>query len=221
MSDHTEALDEALATYLKTLSAAGESDVLRRLRERTAPMAEAEMQISVEQGRLMALLARLIGARRALEVGTFTGYSALCVAEALPVDGKLIACDVSEEWTAIAREFWAEAGVDDRIDLRIAPADETLAGLRAAGEDDTYDVAFVDADKEGYGAYYEACLALLRPGGLLLFDNAFLGGRVAVPEVGDAAAHHVRELSERIFADARVDGALVPIGDGLLLARKR
>ena len=221
MSDHTEALDPALGAYLQAVCATRESDVLRRLRARTAPLPDARMQISVEQGRLMAFLVRLTGARRALEIGTFTGYSALCVAEALPEDGRLVACDVSEEWTAIGRPFWEEAGVAARIDLRLAPALETLAALRAAGEEGTYDFAFVDADKTAYGAYAEACLALLRPGGIVLFDNAFQGGRVVAPSPDDEAAHHLRALTERLFADPRVDVSLVPVGDGLLLARKR
>jgi predicted O-methyltransferase YrrM len=221
MSHRTENVAEALAVYLRDISAARESDVLRRLRERTAPMAEARMQISVEMGRLMALLTRLTGARRALEVGTFTGYSALCIAEALPEDGTLVCCDVSEEWTSIGRAFWEEAGAAGRIDLRLAPALGTLVGLRAAGHEGTFDLAFVDADKEAYAAYAEHCLALLRPGGLVLFDNALWGGTVVAPEPDDEAANVLRALTERLFADERVDPALVPIGDGLLLARKR
>ncbi len=208
-------------SYVHAANARRESDVLRRLRERTATLPEAQMQISVEQGRLIALLTELVGARRALEVGTFTGYSALCIAERLPADGLLVCCDVSAEWTAIAREFWREAAVLERVDLRLGPATETLAALLAAGEEGSFDLAFIDADKEGYLGYVEACLALLRPGGLLLVDNMFLGGRVLTPEVDDAAAKVVRDVAERAFADPRLDPVLVPIRDGLLVARKR
>jgi caffeoyl-CoA O-methyltransferase len=221
MSLTTAGLDDKLRAFLHAASAKREDDVLARLRAETAPLEMARMQISVEQGRLMALLAQSIGARRALEIGTFTGYSALCVARVLPEDGTLVACDVSEEWTAIARRAWTEAGVADRIDLRLAPADETLDAMRAAGEDGTYDFAFIDADKEAYDGYYERCLALLRPGGLLTIDNVFLGGRIVDLDTEDRAADVVRALSTKIADDARVDPALVPIGDGLWVVRKR
>ena len=221
MSRTTAGLDDKLRAFLQATSIGREDAVLTRLREETAPLEMARMQISVEQGRLMALLAQSIGAHRALEVGTFTGYSALCVARVLPENGKLVACDVSEEWTSIARRAWAEAGVADRIDLRLAPANDTLDALRAAGEDGTYDFAFIDADKEAYDGYYERCLALLRPGGLMTIDNVFLSGRVVDVETEDPAAAVVRALSYKISADPRVDPALVPIGDGLWIVRKR
>ena len=179
------------------------------------------MQIAPEQGQFMALLARLMGARRALEVGVFTGYSALAVALALPQDGRLVACDVSAEWTAVARRYWAEAGGAHKIALHLAPALETLAALRAGGEEGTYDLAFIDADKVNYGAYYEACLALLRPGGLVLVDNVLWGGAVADPAVQDAETRAIRAFNERLHGDPRVDLAVLPVGDGLTLARKR
>jgi caffeoyl-CoA O-methyltransferase len=221
MSSHTGGLDPALRAYLQSMSARAEDPTLAALREATACLEEARMQISVEQGRLMGLLTRMLGARRALEVGVFTGYSALCVARELPPGGRLIACDISEEWTSVARRFWREAGVDNRIELRLGPAEQTLANMIDAGESGTFDFAFVDADKEGYAGYYEQCLRLLRPGGTMAFDNAFLGGAVVAPGPGERAAAVVRTLTERAFEDPRVDTALVPIGDGLLLVRKR
>ena len=220
MSTRSHALGEALGAYVRNVSMAGEDALLARLREETSQLEMARMQISVEQGRLMALLAGAIGARRAVEVGVFTGYSSLCVASALPDDGKLVALDVSEEWTAVARRYWAEAGVSHKIDLRLAPAGQSLAAMLAAGEAGTYDFAFIDADKDAYPGYYAQCLELLRPGGLVLIDNMFLNGRVVEPKADDRAAHIVRDLAEAIFADRRVAPALVPIGDGLLLARK-
>lgn len=221
MSTRTLGLDEGLARHLLEVSLPREGDALARLREETAKLPMAVMQISVEQGRLMELLARALGVRRAIEVGVFTGYSALCVARALPEDGRLVACDVSEEWTAVARRYWREAGVAGRVDLRLAPASETLAAMIAAGESASYDFAFIDADKEGYDGYYEQCLALLRPGGLLTIDNMFMNGRVADPKPDDAGGLAVRDLARKIAADGRVDAALVPIGDGLQLVRKR
>ena len=221
MSTSTGDLGDAVRAFLQNTCMTREDPVLARLREATAPLEMAGMQIAVEQGLFMALLARLLGARRTLEVGVFTGYSALCVARVLPPDGRLVACDVSEEWTTMARRFWTEAGVADRIDLRLAPGLETLAALTAAGEDGTYDFAFVDADKEGYIDYYEACLPLMRSGGLIAFDNAFRGGRLADPEADDEGTRVMRALHDLVFRDARVDPALVPIGDGLLLARRR
>ncbi len=195
--------------------------MLAELRAETAKLPMAIMQISAEQGRLMEVLARSLGVKRAIEVGVFTGYSSICVARALPPDGKLVACDVSEEWTAVARRYWAEAGVAEKIELRLAPASETLAAMLEAGEGGGYDFAFIDADKEGYPGYYEQCLELLRPGGMLALDNAFMGGRVFDGESPSEGARVVRALTEAIFRDERVEPALVPIGDGLLLARKR
>ena len=191
-----------------------------RLRAETSRLPRGTMQISPEQGQLMGLLVRLMGARRALEIGTFTGYSALAVALALPADGKLICCDVSEEWTQMAQRYWRAAGVAERIELRIGPA-ETLAGLRAAGEDGRFDFAFIDADKKSYDLYYEQCLKLVRPGGLIAIDNALWHGWVADPAYRDADTAAIRALNRKIRDDTRVDMVLVPIGDGLLLARRR
>jgi predicted O-methyltransferase YrrM len=207
--------DYTLANWLR------DDDIKRRLRERTAQLSNAGMQISPDQGQLMALLARSIGARLALEVGVFTGYSALCVAEALPADGKLIACDISEEYTSIGKPFWREAGVTDRIDLRIGPAVDTLHRLLGEGRNGTFDFAFIDADKSHYNEYYEACLQLLRSGGLVLIDNVLWGGSVANAAKRDADTDAIRELNATLHQDRRIDLALVPIGDGLTVARKR
>jgi predicted O-methyltransferase YrrM len=179
------------------------------------------MQISPDQGALFSLLVRLIGARHTLEVGTFTGYSALAVASALPEDGRLIACDVSEEWTRIARRYWQEAGVASRIDLRLAPASETLAGLLRDGQAESFDFAFIDADKIAYDAYYELCLQLVRVGGLIAVDNTLWAGRVADPAENDADTTAIRALNRKVIADDRVDACLLTVGDGVLLARKR
>jgi predicted O-methyltransferase YrrM len=169
----------------------------------------------------MALLVQLVGARRTLELGTFTGYSALCVANALPPDGRLLCCDVNAEWTAVARRYWAAAGVAHKIDLRLAPALETLDALLAAGEAGRYDFAFIDADKVHSDAYYERVLQLLRPGGLVAIDNALSDGRVVAPPPDDASAQALDALNRKVAVDARVTSSLVPIADGLLLARKR
>ena len=169
----------------------------------------------------MAFLIRLTGARRALEIGVFTGYSGLAVASALPEDGKLIACDVSEEWTRIARRYWEEAGLSRKIDLRLGPAAETLAALLREGAGESFDFAFIDADKENNGAYYEACLRLLRPGGLIAVDNTIWGGRVADPAVHDAETEAIRALNLKMRDDARVEAVLLTVGDGVMLARKR
>jgi predicted O-methyltransferase YrrM len=219
MSVSTLPMNETLQLYL--LSTVHESELLRRLRAETAALPQAEMQIAPEQGQLMALLARLIGARRVLEVGTFTGYSSLVVAQALPADGKLIACDVSKEWTDIARRYWHEAKLEDRIELRLGPAKETLQAMVNAGGQDSFDMAFIDADKPNYDAYYELALALVRPGGVVLVDNAFRGGEVANPQCAEEGTIAIRTLNEKIGRDPRVDFALVPIGDGLMLARKK
>jgi caffeoyl-CoA O-methyltransferase len=195
--------------------------LLVQLRAETSQLAQASMQIGPEQGQFMALLAKLIGARRCLEIGVFTGYSSLVVALALPNDGKIVACDVSEEWTAIARRYWTLAGVDHKIDLRLRRATRTLDELIEAGESGSYDYAFIDADKTSYDAYYERVLTLLRPGGLILIDNVLWSGKVADPAVNDADTVALRELNAKVHRDERVDASLVGIGDGLLLARKR
>jgi predicted O-methyltransferase YrrM len=213
-------MTEALHQYLLDVTVR-EPEVLGRLRAETAPMPGAGMQISPDQGQLMQLLVRLVGARRAIEVGVFTGYSSLAVALALPADGKLVACDVNEEWTAIARRYWAQAGVDHKIELRLAPGVETLDRLLADGGAGTFDFFFIDADKEGYDDYYERCLRLSRPGGLIAVDNALWGGSVADESVTDADTVAIRALNAKVAHDERVTMSLLPVGDGLLLAQKR
>lgn len=194
---------------------------LKALRDETAHMPMAGMQISPDQGQFMALLVKATGARRAIEVGTFTGYSALVVAGALPADGKLVACDVSDEYTSVGRPHWEQAGLADKIDLRLGPAVETLDAMIAAGESGTYDMAFIDADKENYGHYYERCLTLLRAGGLILVDNVLWSGRVADPAETDDSTTAIRALTKKMHADDRIDFSLIPVGDGLSLAVKR
>lgn len=221
MSSHTIELTDTLHDYLLRFGMR-ESAVAKELRAETLAATQWHpMQISPEQGAFMALLTRLLGARRTLEVGTFTGYSALVVAEALPPDGRLIACDVSEEWTSIGRPFWERAGVAEKIDLRLRPAVETLDELIDDGQADTFDFAFIDADKASYDAYYERCLALLRKGGVIGIDNVLWGGRVAAAEANDEDTRAIRGVNEKVHDDARVDAATLPIGDGLTLAMKR
>lgn len=198
-----------------------EGDVAARLREETAKLPQAGMQIGPDQAAFLALLVRAIGAKRCLEIGTFTGMSALAVASALPDDGKLVCCDISEEWTSIARRYWTQAGVAARIDLRLAPARYTLRDLAAHGGRGNYDFAFIDADKAGYDSYYEACLELLRPGGLIALDNMLWSGKVAEADVHDADTDAIRALNAKIHADRRVDPVLLTVGDGVMLARKR
>ncbi len=220
MSNRTLSLTPELYRYLLEVSLR-ERPLQAELRRYTAAMPEARMQIAPEQGQFMALLVELMGARRCLEVGVFTGYSALAVALALPPEGRLVACDVSEEWTAVARSYWERAGVAQRIDLRLAPAVQTLDGLLAAGEAGCFDFAFIDADKGGYVDYYERVLALLRPGGVVAVDNVLWNGSVADPadQAPDTVA--IRAFNRRLHDDERVSLSLVPIGDGLTLARKR
>ncbi|HEX6928912.1 MAG TPA: class I SAM-dependent methyltransferase [Gammaproteobacteria bacterium] len=220
MSRETLNLTPALYEYLQRVSVR-DDDLLRRLREETGRMAQASMQIGPEQGQFMALLVKILCAKTCIEIGTFTGYSSLCVARALPDDGRLIACDVSEEWTAVARRYWEESGVAGKIDLRIGPAAETLAALLQQGNRSAFDFAFIDADKTGYRDYYEFCLELLRPGGVIAIDNTLWGGAVADPADNEADTQALRELNDFIHRDARVDISLVPIGDGLTLVRKR
>jgi caffeoyl-CoA O-methyltransferase len=198
-----------------------EPEVLARLRAETARLAHAGMQIGPEQGQLMALLAKLIGAKKCIEVGVFTGYSSLVVALALPADGSIIACDISEEWTSIGRRYWAEAGVEHKIDLRVGRATHTLDKLIGAGEAGTYDYAFIDADKPSYDAYYERILQLVRPGGLILIDNVLWSGAVADTQITDADTSALRQLNAKLHGDERVDMSLLGIGDGLMLVRKR
>ena len=219
MSDRIINLDARLYRYLVEHSVR-EHPVLAELRAATAGMRHAGMQISPEQGQFMALLARLAGARRAIEVGVFTGYSALSVALALPADGKIVACDVSEEWTAVARKFWEKAGVAAKIDLRLAPALETLDQLIAGGGAGGYDFAFIDADKGNYLGYYERCLKLLRRGGLIVVDNTLWSGRVADAANVEDDTRAIREFNEALHRDRRIDLALLPVGDGVTLALK-
>jgi predicted O-methyltransferase YrrM len=210
---------EELIAYI-TKVGAREHSVLRRCREETARMKNSQMQIGPDQGAVMGLLARLIGAKRYLEVGTFTGYSALAVALALPPDGQLVCCDVSKEYTDRAREYWKEANVASKIDLRLGPALETLDGLIKKGAA-PFDFAFIDADKSNYDGYYERVLKLLRPGGLIALDNMLWSGQVADPNITDADTNALRALNQKIHDDERVDMALATIGDGVMLARKR
>ncbi len=220
MSVRTINLDERLYRYLLEHSLR-EHPVQRELREATRDMPHAGMQIGPEQGQLMALLVRLLGARRTIEVGVFTGYSALSVALALPADGRLVACDVNEEWTAMARKYWAKANVAERIDLHLAPALQTLDELIAAGEAGRYDFAFIDADKPNYPGYYERCLLLLRAGGLIAVDNTLWSGAVADPANNDRDTVAIRAFNDALHRDARVEISLLPIGDGLTLALKK
>jgi predicted O-methyltransferase YrrM len=220
MSRKTLQMTDQLYDYLLGVSLR-ESSVQRELRETTARLANANMQISPEQGQFMALLVSAIGARRALEIGVFTGYSALSVAQALPDDGRLIACDVNEEWTDMAREYWSRAGVENKIDLRIRPALQTLGTLVAEGMTGTFDFAFIDADKINYQAYYEACLMLVRPGGLIAIDNVLWSGDVVNSEKNDEDTLAIRKLNLALRDDERVDLSLVPIADGLTILRKR
>lgn len=220
MSTQTLALDDRLYHYLLSVSLR-ESEVLAQLRQETADHPMKTMQISPEQGQFMALLVRLMGATRALEIGVFTGYSSLAVALALPPEGKLIACDVSQEYTAIARRYWQQAGVAGKIDLWIAPALETLDHLLEDGQAGTFDFAFIDADKQNYLNYYERALQLLRPGGLIAIDNVLWSGAVADPAVEDESTVAIRDFNQKLQQDDRVFLSLVPIGDGLTLALKQ
>jgi caffeoyl-CoA O-methyltransferase len=196
-----------------------EPEILARLRTETQRMPNAQMQISPEQGAFMALLVRLMGARRTLEIGTFTGYSSLCVALALPDDGRITCCDVSREWTDVARRYWTDAGVADKISLRLGPATETLHALLAEGEAGAYDFAFIDANKADYPAYYEAALKLVRRGGLIAIDNVLRSGHVLDPDDDDTRV--IAALNEKIATDERVDLAMTPIADGLTLVLVR
>lgn len=219
MSRRTINLDDTLYQYLLAHSLR-EHPEQTALREVTAKHPRAGMQISPEQGQFMALLVKLIGARRTIEVGTFTGYSALTVALALPPNGKILACDISDEYTSIGKPFWQRAGVANKIELVIAPATKTLDARIAAGEAGAYDFAFIDADKVGYDDYYERCLQLVRVGGLIAFDNTLWSGEVAKP-AQDEDTRALQVLNDKLHGDERIDIAMLPIGDGLTLARKR
>ena len=220
MSSQHIPIDDALLAYIRSV-AAPEPEYLVRLREETANDPYARMQITVEQGLFMSLLARLMGVRRALEVGVFTGYSSISVARALPDDGELIACDVSKEWTSIARRYWKEAGVENKIKLHLRPAVETLDALIADGQAGTFDFAFIDADKVNYSKYYERALQLMRPGGLIAVDNVLWHGSVIDRNATDEDTVAIRGFNAAMRDDNRVDQMLLPIGDGLTLARKK
>ena len=213
-------MTDALSAYLRRVSLR-DSDLLRRLREETAVLPKFHMQITPEQGQFMGMLVQLMGAKRTLEVGVFTGYSSLSVALALPPDGRVTACDVSEEWTAIARRYWAEAGVAEKVELHLAPAVQTLDKLIAEGQSGTYDFAFIDADKLNYDNYYERALALVRKGGLIAVDNVLWHGDLIDPSINDDETNGLRRFNEKLHADERISLCMLPLGDGLTLAIKR
>jgi caffeoyl-CoA O-methyltransferase len=221
MSNQSICLSDRLYQYL-IANSVREADILTKLREETAQHPLVNMQVSPEQGQLMGLLVQSIGAKKCLEVGVFTGYSSLVVALNLPDDGRLIACDISDEFTSIARRYWQEAGVSEKISLHIAPALETLDRLLANGESDTFDFAFIDADKNNYAAYYDRCFKLVRQGGLILVDNVLWYGRVADPAMNtDTRTQAIKQINQQIYHDDRVQISLIPIGDGLTIARKK
>lgn len=220
MSNKTLQLPDYIHEYLLAYGGT-EPAILERLREETARLPMAGMQIAPEQGRLLEFLVRLLGVRRAVEVGVFTGYSALCQALAMPADGRLFACDKNAEWTDIAQRYWREAGVDDRIELRLGPALETLDALLGELGADSLDMAFIDADKENYAGYYERCLKLLRPGGVVAVDNVLWSGRVARPDRQDAATEALQAFNAALRDDDRVHFVMLPVADGLTLAMKK
>jgi predicted O-methyltransferase YrrM len=221
MSNQSIGLSDPLYQYLLANSVR-EPEILTKLRAETAQHPLVNMQISPEQGQLMGLLVQLIGAKKCLEVGVFTGYSSLAVALNLPDDGRIVACDVSDEFTSIARRYWQEAGVSNKINLYVAPALETLDRLISNGESGTFDFAFIDADKNNYGAYYDRCFQLVRQGGLILVDNVLWYGRVADPAMdNDKRTQAIKQINQQIYHDDRVQISLIPIGDGLTIARKR
>lgn len=220
MANKTIGISDELAAYVLKVGAR-EPDVLARLRQETAAIPQHGMQIAPEEGAFLALLVELTGARRCIEIGTFTGYSSTAVALALPEDGQLICCDISEEWTSVARKYWDQAGVAGKIDLRVAPAAETLDRLLADGEESAYDFAFVDADKTGYDGYYERLLRLLRPGGLIAFDNTLWGGAVLDHDPEDDDTRAIQALNTKLAGDERITLCMLPVADGVTLARRR
>ena len=220
MSNVSLGLPEDLQAYL-VQHGTREPEILRRLREETSMLPQHNMQISPEQGAFMALLVELVGARRCIELGTFTGYSSLVVALTLPSDGQIVCCDVSAEWTSVARRYWAEAGVADRVDLRLGPALETLDSLIAGGASGTFDFAFIDASKREYPDYHERIVRLLRQGGLAVYDNVLWAGGVIDESLQDEDTLGVRRLNDRLLRDERVTISMIPVADGLTLARKR
>jgi predicted O-methyltransferase YrrM len=220
MSNKTIGISDELAAYIVEFGTR-EPDVLARLREETAGIPEHDMQISPEEGTFLALLVELVGARRCIEVGTFTGYSSTAMALALPEGGQLVCCDVSDEWTSLARRYWDEAGVADRIDLRLAPAAQTLDRLLADGEEGAFDFAFIDADKTGYDGYYERLLRLVRPGGLIALDNTLRDGDVLTENADDEDTKAIQALNAKLALDERITLCLLPVADGVTLARRR
>jgi O-methyltransferase len=220
MTNKSIGISDELAAYVLEYGTR-EPEVLTRLREETAALPQHNMQIAPEQGALLAMLVELMGAQRCIEVGTFTGYSSTAVALALPPGGRLVCCDVSEEWTSVASKYWGEAGVAAKVDLRLGPAAETLSRLIDDGAEDDFDLAFVDADKTGYDEYYELLLRLVRPGGLIAFDNTLWGGRVADRDPGDDDTRALRALNAKLARDERITLCLLPLADGVTLARRR
>jgi len=216
MANRTLTMTDDLVAYVYDYGVR-EHPVLAALRQQTMKLPEHNMQIGPDQGAFMALLVQATGAKRILEIGTFTGYSSTAMALALPPDGGILCCDVSREWTDIARQAWADAGVEEKVELRMAPAVETVKTLM----DDSFDLAFIDADKASYDAYYEGCLRVVRPGGLILIDNTLWSGEVADPSVDTESVRAIRGLNEKIASDERVDHVILPIGDGLSIARRR
>ncbi|YAI81798.1 MAG: class I SAM-dependent methyltransferase [cyanobacterium endosymbiont of Rhopalodia sterrenbergii] len=220
MANKTLGIEPKLYEYLQLISIR-EPSILKELRQETADYPMARMQIAPEQGQLMALLVQLMGAKKTIELGVFRGYSSLAVALALPDEGKLIACDISKEYTEIARYYWEKAGVSHKIDLRISPALETLDQLIVEGQSNTFDFAFIDADKSNYDNYYEQVLKLVRPGGLIAIDNVLWGGKTADQSIQDNQTKKIRALNEKIYQDSRVNISLIPIADGLTLLLKQ
>ncbi|WP_337886562.1 class I SAM-dependent methyltransferase [Fischerella thermalis] len=219
MNNKALGLDKTLYDYLLSVSLR-EPEILTQLRQETAQHSMATMQIAPDQGQFLALLVKLMAAKKTLDIGVFTGYSSLVVALALPADGKVVACDIDEEYTAIARRYWQKAGVADKINLHLAPALETLEKLIAAGEAETFDFAFIDADKSNYDNYYELALQLVRPGGLIAIDNVLWSGRVADPQVQDNRTNKIRAFNQKLYQDQRVTLSMLAIADGLTLAMK-
>ena len=220
MSNRTLAISESIYQYLCDHSLR-EDPILKELRDHTYDMEERAMQIAPEQGQFMQMLIKLIGAKNTIEVGVFTGYSSLAIALALPEDGRIVACDVNPQYTSVAEKFWVSAGVREKIDLRIGPARDTLSELISDGLTGTFDFAFIDADKINYDHYYELCLQLIRPGGLITVDNVLWGGAVSDDTINDVDTNSIRALNDKLHQDERIDLSLVPVGDGLTLAMKR
>ena len=220
MASKTYALSPEIDEYIKSVTLR-EPYVLQQLRAETEPMERGIMQVSPELGQFMRLLIQLTGVKNILELGVFTGYSTLSMALAIPEDGRIVACDVSDEWTSIGRRYWQEAGVTHKIDLRLAPATQTLESLRQAGQKQHFDFIFIDADKANYGVYYEACIELLRPNGLMLIDNTLWGFKVADPNIVDLETNVIQKLNKRLHEDERIDVSILLFGDGLTVVRKR